>query len=171
MFLDPARYPFTPHLEAAWRDIRAEYEAVRDRVIDWRGYSLYKEGWKVLLLHEFPDGKPIEENRALCPKTSALIQRCFPHHGVAGFSILRPGTVVAPHEGYPSPFLRCHLGLIVPEGDCTFRVGNETRQWAEGRVLIFDDRVMHEVWNHTPFERAIFLIDFAPEGGLGPRPG
>jgi beta-hydroxylase len=171
MFLDPARFPFTPILESAWPDIRAEYEAVRDRLVDWRGTSLYKEGWKVFGLHDFPDGKPLEDNLALCPRTAAAVRRCFPRHGVVGFSTLRPGTAVAPHEGYPSPFVRCHLALIVPEGDCALRVGDETRRWAEGRVLIFDDHVMHSAWNRTPFERAILLVDFAPEGGLGQRPG
>ena len=42
--------------------------------------------------------------------------------------------------------LICHLPLIVPNG-CWLRVGNETREWEEGKLLIFDDSIEHEAKN------------------------
>lgn len=48
----------------------------------------------------------------------------------------------------------------MPE-DCTLRVGDETRQWREGKTLVFDDTVTHEAWNHGPSDRVVLLFDFA----------
>jgi len=167
MFYEAERFAFPPLIEAEWQAIRAEYEAIRAEVIDWRGVKLYKTGWKVFGLHDFPDGAPIEENIAKCPRTAAVIKRCFPQHGVVGFSVLQPGTEVFPHEGSDSPYLRCHLGLIVPPGECALSVGKESRNWSEGRVLVFDDHAMHAAWNRTPCERVILLIDFVPDPSTG----
>jgi len=76
--------------------------------------------------------------------------------------VLRPGTRIQPHSGYPGPFLRCHLALRVPAGDCALRVAGETRRWQEGDVLVLDDRVEHEAWNLTAEERVVLLFDFVP---------
>jgi len=51
-----------------------------------------------------------------------------------------------------------HLPLIVPEG-CTYRVGNDTRQWEEGKACIFDDTIEHEAWNGSREPRAILMLD------------
>jgi aspartyl/asparaginyl beta-hydroxylase (cupin superfamily) len=54
--------------------------------------------------------------------------------------------------------LICHLPLIVPPG-CWLRVGNETREWEPGRLLIFDDSFEHEAKNPTGELRIILLFD------------
>jgi aspartyl/asparaginyl beta-hydroxylase (cupin superfamily) len=61
--------------------------------------------------------------------------------------------------------LICHLPLIVPKG-CWLRVGNETREWEEGKLLIFDDSIEHEAMNPTGELRIILLFDiWRPEVG------
>ena len=52
----------------------------------------------------------------------------------------------------------CHLPLIVPKG-CWLRVGNDTREWEEGKLLIFDDSIEHEARNPTGEFRIILLFD------------
>ena len=54
--------------------------------------------------------------------------------------------------------LICHLPLIVPPG-CGFRVGNETREWEEGKLLIFDDTIEHEAWNESDQDRVVLIFD------------
>ncbi|BBD63887.1 putative hydroxylase [Nostoc commune NIES-4072] len=49
--------------------------------------------------------------------------------------------------------------LEVPN-DCAIRVGHETKNWEEGKCLVFDDTLEHEVWNHGNIPRIILLIDF-----------
>ena len=162
MFHDPAQFAFAAPLQRHWRDIYREYLGVQAHLIDWFERELYGEGWKVYGLFDFPGGRRIADHAARCPLTSALIEEHVPHHGAAGFSVLRAGTRIQPHNGYPGPFLRAHLGLRIPAGDCALRVEGETRQWREGGMLVLDDRRPHEAWNLTPQERVVLLFDFVP---------
>ena len=54
--------------------------------------------------------------------------------------------------------LICHLPLIVP-GKCVFRVGNELREWVEGKAWVFDDTMEHEAWNGSERTRVILLFE------------
>jgi aspartyl/asparaginyl beta-hydroxylase (cupin superfamily) len=54
--------------------------------------------------------------------------------------------------------LICHLPLVVP-GGCGFRVGNETREWVEGKAWAFDDTIEHEAWNSSDRTRVILLFE------------
>ena len=74
------------------------------------------------------------------------------------FSLLRPGARIAPHTGMYNTRLVCHLPLIVPPG-CRFRVGNEVREWQEGKLLIFDDTIEHEAWNDGTEDRVVLIFD------------
>jgi len=163
MFFDARRFEFTAPLVENWQEIRREYVAVQHRAIDWFERELYGDGWKVVGLFDFPHGKPLADNTRLCPLTASLVERHIPRHGAAGFSILQPGTRIQPHKGYAGEFLRCHLALSVPEGDCGLTVAGATRRWREGEVLVFDDRVEHAAWNETARERVVLLIDFIPD--------
>lgn len=162
-YYDPQQFAFTEVLERNWKIIRDEYEGVRDKLADYVERKLYDQGWQVLALYAFPHGEPIPENIACCPRTAEWVRELFPRHGAAGYSRMNPGTEIRPHEGYRGSFLRLHLGLRIPEGDCGISVEGETRKWQEGRVLILDDRLPHEAWNRTDQERVILLLDFVPD--------
>jgi aspartyl/asparaginyl beta-hydroxylase (cupin superfamily) len=164
MFFDPAMFPFTQRLEAQWRAIAAEFEAVRHDLVDWPHRDLYGGGWKVFGLYDFPGGGAIEANVRRCPVTASIIEEAIPRHGAVGFSVFQPRTCLRPHVGHAGQFLRCHLGLIVPEGDCGIEVNGEARGWAAGKTLVFDDRLRHEAWNGTDRERVLLLVDFIPAG-------
>jgi aspartate beta-hydroxylase len=68
-------------------------------------------------------------------------------------------THIAAHRGPTNLRLRCHLGIVVPEGDCGIRVGDELGRWEQGRCIVFDDRYDHEAWNHTAAERIVLIVD------------
>jgi beta-hydroxylase len=57
--------------------------------------------------------------------------------------------------------LRCHLALVVPEGDVGLRAGGQTRRWLPGRCLVFDDTIEHEAWNHGATDRVVLIVTFA----------
>ena len=161
MFHDPDRFAFAAPLRENWRAIRREYEAVAALAIDWPERELHGEGWKVYGLYDFPRGEKLASSER-CPLTSGLVERHFPRHGAAGFSVLHPRTRIQPHRGYPGLFLRCHLALKVPGEACGLKVNGETRRWREGEVLVFDDRVEHDAWNDNEEERVVLLVDFIP---------
>jgi aspartate beta-hydroxylase len=175
-FHDRAQFsPWLDDVEAATDAIREELLAVlRDRgafepyvksdpkrAALVRGGMLDNPDWGAFYLRK--NGVWVEENAKRCPRTIAALTK-VPFADVPGrspsilFSLLRPGTRIPPHTGVTNTRLICHLPLIVPP-DCGFRVGNETRQWAEGKVWVFDDTIEHEAWNLSDQVRVILLFD------------
>jgi beta-hydroxylase len=161
MFLEEKEFQFASILESNWLAIRQELEQLQQgKFVPWPEKLLYKKGWKVFGLYAF--GRKLNNNCRLCPETTRLVEM-IPGMTTAGFSCLAPGTHIAPHVGYTKAVLRCHLGLIVPDG-CGIRVGSQTRIWQEGKCLIFDDTVEHEAWNRGNRTRLLLLIDFKKPG-------
>ena len=151
-------FPFAKVLEEHWETIYAEFQNLgAHQLDDWHQKDLYGDGWKVFGLYSFPEGEKLNEE--LCPFTTRLIEEHIPHHGACGFSILYPGTEIKPHVGYEGNFLRCHLGLKIPE-DCAIEVNGIERSWEEGKVMVFDDTYEHSAWNLSDEIRIILLIDF-----------
>lgn len=165
--LDVRAFAWTAMLRENWRAIRDEAIAVALRgraapslstispdhrsiaeVDKWRSFFLWGYGY------------PIDENRARCPKTAALVE-AIPGLNSAFFSILAPGTHIPDHRGVTKGLITCHLGLIVPrDGDVRMRIGDRIVRWAEGETLVFDDTYHHEVWNDTGGTRVVLLIQF-----------
>ncbi|XP_038161650.1 aspartyl/asparaginyl beta-hydroxylase isoform X2 [Cyprinodon tularosa] len=152
-------------LERNWRTIRDEALAVMDRGKgrflpeeenlrekgEWGQYTLWQQGKRV--------GNACQG----VPKTCALMDR-FPEatsckRGQIKFSVMQPGTHVWPHTGPTNCRLRMHLGLVIPTPGCRIRCTNQTREWEEGKVLIFDDSFEHEVWQVADSYRLIFIVD------------
>jgi aspartyl/asparaginyl beta-hydroxylase (cupin superfamily) len=154
-------------LERAWPDIRAELDGVlkyradipRFQDISPDQYRISPDSqWQTFILYGF--GTKSELNCSLCPKTTAALES-LPGLQTAFFSILAPGKHVPRHKGVTKAFLRCHLGLKVPQQreNCWMDVGGERCVWEEGRAFVFDDTYPHEVWNNTDEERVVLLLD------------
>jgi aspartyl/asparaginyl beta-hydroxylase (cupin superfamily) len=54
--------------------------------------------------------------------------------------------------------LRLHPGLQVP-ANCRLRVGNESRHWQPGKVLMFHVACEHETWNDSDQRRVVLIVD------------
>ncbi|XP_071063065.1 aspartyl/asparaginyl beta-hydroxylase-like isoform X7 [Pseudochaenichthys georgianus] len=152
-------------LERNWRTIRDEALAVIDQNTgsfvpeeenlrekgEWGQNTLWQQGKKA---------------GAACqgvPKTCALLERYSEatgcKRGQIKFSVMQPGTHVWPHTGPTNCRLRMHLGLVIPKQGCRIRCTDITREWEEGKVLIFDDSFEHEVWQDADSYRLIFIVD------------
>lgn len=152
-------------LEANWCVIRDELDDLRARfelpilidVIPGERY-VADHRWKMLILSYF--GRPVAENRALCPRTAALVEQ-VPGVVSASFSLLQPASRISAHHGIFAGVLRYHLGLIVPRQRdlCGIRIDGETHHWQEGKSLLFDDTRRHEAWNSTDEDRIVLLLD------------
>jgi beta-hydroxylase len=161
-FPDAREFGFIAELEACWREIHREFVLVQHEAVDYLEAHLYDQGWQVFGLWNLPHREALPDAALRCPVTASLIERLVPSHGAVAFSVLAPGTRIQPHRGRPGLYLRCHLALEVPDGDCRIRVGGETRGWSEGRALVLDDRLEHEAWNMTARRRVVLLFDFIP---------
>ncbi|MBA3834632.1 MAG: aspartyl/asparaginyl beta-hydroxylase domain-containing protein [Sphingomonas sp.] len=117
--------------------------------------------WTALYL--WRNAQMVEANAKRCPRTVAALDK-VPLSNIGSqtpsvlFSRLEPGAHIPPHSGMLNCRLICHLPLIVPNG-CWLRVGNETREWEEGKLLIFDDSMDHEAKNPSGELRIILLFD------------
>uniref|UniRef100_A0A3Q3XGM4 Uncharacterized protein n=1 Tax=Mola mola TaxID=94237 RepID=A0A3Q3XGM4_MOLML len=152
-------------LERNWKTIRDEALAVMDQNTglfipeeenlrekgEWGQYTLWQQGKKV--------GNSCQG----VPKTCSLLERYSEatgcKRGQIKFSVMQPGTHVWPHTGPTNCRLRMHLGLVIPKQGCRIRCTDQTREWQEGKVLIFDDSFEHEVWQDADTYRLIFIVD------------
>lgn len=165
LFYDAAGFPFLKPLTDHFQLLKDELlELISSGNEDqWlRTFPDYvssekKKAWKVFSFMFFSMKFP--HHAALCPKTSELVY-AIPEILSCDYSYLKPNTHILPHKGYTRMVLRCHLPLIVPdETQCGIRVGNITRHWKEGELMIFDDSFEHEAWNHTDKPRAVLMFD------------
>ena len=120
-------------------------------------YPQSKSKWQVFSFRFFGIKHPL--NCSLCPKTAALLNN-LPGLVSADFSYLPAHTQIKPHKGFTKMVIRVHLGLIIPK-DCGLRVGNETKTWQVGKLLIFDDSYEHEAWNNSDEDRFVLMLDIA----------
>lgn len=148
--LKSERAALTPYLQYEEREALAQWRAL-NRNPDWTAVHLIKQG------------KVVETNAALAPRTMEILSR-LPQPHVRGaspnalFSLLAPRTAIPPHVGVDNTRLLCHLPLVVPEG-CWFRVGAETRYWREGEAFVFDDTMEHEAMNPSDVLRVVLIFD------------
>ncbi len=187
-FFEREDFDWVEELEAATPLIREELIALVQQGADFEPYVQddparpkrdfhglnNNPDWTALYL--WKDGKLVEEIAGRCPGTvDALRKVPMSHIGARApavlFSKLEPSAHIPPHHGMLNCRLICHLPLIVPDG-CWLRVGNERREWQEGKLLIFDDSIEHEAKNPSSEIRIILLFEiWRPELSEAERQG
>ncbi|MGC9502266.1 aspartyl/asparaginyl beta-hydroxylase domain-containing protein [Baaleninema sp.] len=165
-FFDCDTFPWIENLEANWTTIREELDRVLTRVDRIPNFQDLSEDqasltqdnrWKTYFFYAF--GLKAEKNCENCPQTTQLLQS-IPGMTTAFFSILLPHKQIPEHRGLYKGVLRYHLALKVPDVDnCGIRVGEEVRQWEEGKSLLFDDTFPHAAWNDTDEIRVVLFVD------------
>jgi aspartyl/asparaginyl beta-hydroxylase (cupin superfamily) len=108
-------------------------------------------------------GATAPDSRERFPKTWAMLDalplcRIGRRAPAPMFSLLKGGARIPPHHGAVNCRLICHLPLVVP-GNGALRVGNQTRAWEHGKLLIFDDSFEHEAWNDAASDRIVLIFD------------
>ena len=158
---DPSDFPLAGYLEANFAEIRHEILALEAARFHRESERIERAGdWDVAFFYE--RGRRRQEVCEACPVTTHGIETMPAMRTASGLiyvSRMRPGTHIEPHRGPTNMRLRCHLGITVPGGDCALRVGDDTRQWQEGKCLVFDDYLEHEAWNHTEQDRIVLIVD------------
>jgi beta-hydroxylase len=165
---ETSTFPWAASVEADWKKIRAELDQVmqfRDQIPSFQdilkeaGTIQTDDQWKTFFLSGI--GMDCSENAMRCPETMRMLGR-IPGVKTAFFSILSPHKHIPAHRGAYNGVLRFHLGLLVPEPreKVRIRIGNNFRNWSEGKALIFDDTFNHEVWNDTDGYRVVLFVDF-----------
>lgn len=158
----PEKFAWVASLEQHWQEILAEYENL-ERLGAFQTHQqtflLPNGNWDTFYL--WSADAPLPGAREFCPRTLALLSSIEATRGAGRgyFSVMRPGTRVLPHTGPINTRLRVHLALSVPQ-ECGIKVGGESFSWQEGKCLVFDDSLTHEVWNDSGESRVVLLFDF-----------
>lgn len=175
-FFEREDFEWTPAVEAAFPDMLRELESLLEQKREFVPYVQTAEGqpkgqfapldrnlaWGAYFL--WKDGRRIDAQADLCPLTEAALLQHAPLNRVpkrapvAFFSALRPGTHIPAHNGATNTRLTVHMPLIIPP-DCALRVGDETRTWEPGKLVLFDDTIRHEAWNRSNQLRVVLIFD------------
>jgi hypothetical protein len=163
-------FPFADELQAKMPVILEEYEQMKalstsqssDYKIIKDEHELHKGDWEwnsfILKGKEQPDFVKH------CPETANILNgipslmKTTPF-GYSFFSTLKKHSNIAPHTGPCNIRIRCHLPLIVPEGDVGMNLGGRDLKWTSGKALFFDDCYEHHVYNNTDQDRVLLLFD------------
>jgi len=119
----------------------------------------YGEGWKTLVL--LNRGQWDENNAKLFPATSRAINQSGAPVAEAFFASMKPQTSIKPHSDFTNFVLTSHLPLVIPENGnnkCRLSVGDETREWLEGKVILFDTSIYHDAINDSEEMRYILML-------------
>lgn len=118
--------------------------------------SAYGADWKTLALCDRTVWD--ETNAALFPRTCELLHRAKVPLLEAFFAKMPPRSVIGPHSDMCNFALTAHLGVDVPEGECSLTVGDGTREWKNGVAMLFDTSILHEAENRADRTRYILMM-------------
>ena len=173
--LDAASYfPDALKFAAAWREIRAEADAVVRRfkqiprfheVIPEQEDISANDGrdWRLYVLKAY--GVAHAQHMAACPALARIVEGA-PDVLSATLSIMESGKHVPAHRGPFRGVIRFYMGLSVPrEADGTaavvLTIDGVDYRIGDGEWLLWDDTFAHEVWNHGDTIRSVLLLDVA----------
>jgi hypothetical protein len=158
---EPDKFSVVKDLEDNFLTIKNEVAALSDKSFHRESEQIVRQGnWDVYMLYE--QGLKNEENCAALPTVASIVEQhsCIRKSGgLIYLSRLGPQSTVAAHNGPVNYRLRLHLGIHIPIGDCGMRVEDTVSAWQEGKCVVFDDFLEHEVWNRTDEERIVLLLD------------
>jgi aspartyl/asparaginyl beta-hydroxylase (cupin superfamily) len=167
---DPYGHPEIVPIVRAFEDshpaIKAEFEqawkANSEDFSDYQHYLSTQSDWQALYL--FRKGAPVEKSADVAPTAFRVLMNEVVDQGKlctlleSHFSTLLPGASIAPHCDLWNFSINLHLAIDIPE-KCHLRVAEETREWQEGKCLLFDYSYEHEAWNDSDLPRTCLLVD------------
>lgn len=155
--------------EYTWcNDVSSQYHEIKTEFEQFTGSNklqpyFYKEQagntlkWKTLPLLTWN----IKRRQAKqFPDTNKILQS-IPGLVSASFSLLEAGGEIATHKGDTDANIRGHLCLYTAQQKekVGFTVNNITKNWEEGKWLLFCDAHLHGGYNHSNENRLVLIVD------------
>ena len=177
-FWDTKQFGWSNYLEAHYPEIKKEFLAMNQQLVHeqqhqqqqqrgnniWAGAitdeaAAYGTGWTTLALMD--RGRWDAENVQLFPITAQAVRDSGCPCTEVFFAKLDGPSTIQKHTDFTNFVLTSHLGLDIP-GDgtnqCRLSVGDTTRQWRNGQVLVFDTSLVHDAVNDTDEPRYILML-------------
>ena len=169
---DPQDFAWTKTLELKYKEILKEFNDVMsdmDRLQQmgnniWAGAltqdaASYGEGWKTLGLMDRGWWDPVNVN--LFPKTAKAIHDCGVPVSEVFFASMKGPSSIKLHTDFTNFVLTSHLPLIIPcngQNKCRLTIGDETREWINGKIMVFDTSLLHDAVNESNEMRYILMM-------------
>lgn len=119
----------------------------------------YGVGWKTLVLMDRGRWDPINVN--LFPVTAQAVRDSHAPVVEVFFASMQAASEIQPHSDFTNFVLTSHLALDIPqsgENVCRLTVGDTTRQWINGNVMLFDTSLLHDAINESPDQTRYILM-------------
>jgi aspartyl/asparaginyl beta-hydroxylase (cupin superfamily) len=121
--------------------------------------SSYGVGWKTLVLMNRGQWDPVNVN--LFPVTAKAVRDSGIPAMEVFFASMQPNTSIQMHTDFTNFVLTSHLALDIPysgENKCRLTVGDQTREWINGQVMLFDTSILHDAVNESDKTRYILMF-------------
>lgn len=171
-FWDNQAFDWTSKLADKYKAIRQEFLDVTADMARlqqqgnniWAGAltedaSSYGVGWKTLVLMDRSRWDPVNVN--LFPVTAQAVHDAGVPAVEVFFASLQPESDIKPHSDFTNFVLTSHLPVDVPysgQNKCRLRIGDTTRQWINGEIMVFDTSLMHDAVNDSDKTRYILMM-------------
>ena len=116
----------------------------------------YGPNWRTLVLQD--RGIWEESNIKIFPRTHKILVDIAAPTLEVFFARQDAKTGIASHTDNSNFIQTTHLGVDVPEGECWIKVGEHTRNWMNGKVIICDTSFMHETSNDSEMDRYVLIL-------------
>ena len=125
-------------------------KAARDEAV------AYGPNWRTLVLQD--RGVWEESNIKMFPRTHKLLADIGAPTLEVFFARQDAKTGISSHTDNSNFIQTTHLGIDVPEGECWIKVGEHTRHWMNGKIIICDTSFMHETSNESEKDRYVLIM-------------
>jgi len=173
LFYDAMEYPWAKQLQDEADVVLQEFlEVTGNSELEEQGNNVWADAgvggvedpnalaygpeWRTLALQV--RGVWDDVNTNLFPRTVDLLRRSGAPTVEAFFAKMQAGSVINPHSDGCNFHLTSHLGLVVPEGQCWLKVGDQKRYWEKGKVMLFDTSIIHAAENEAPTDRYVLML-------------
>jgi aspartyl/asparaginyl beta-hydroxylase (cupin superfamily) len=159
-------------LESKYPEIRKEFDNVNANMRKlqeegnniWAGAltedaSSYGEGWRTLGLMNRGRWDPVNVN--LFPKTATAVHESGIPATEVFFASMAGPSDIKKHSDFTNFVLTSHLAVDIPYSGgnkCRITVGDETREWVNGNVMVFDTSLIHDAVNESDKIRYILMF-------------
>lgn len=171
-FWDVETFEWVSKLKSKYKEIKKEFTQVTADMkrLEEEGNNIwasaltedassYGAGWRTLVLMNRGTWDPINVN--LFPKTATAVRDCGVPAAEVFFASMQPQTNIKMHSDFTNFVLTSHLAIDIPDNGsnkCRLTVGDDTRQWINGEVMMFDTSIMHDAINESDKTRYILMI-------------
>lgn len=171
-FWNAKDFDWANYLESKYPEIRKEFDSVNSNMKKlqeegnniWAGAltedaSSYGVGWKTLGLMNRGRWDPVNVN--LFPKTAKAVHESGIPATEVFFASMTGPSDIKKHSDFTNFVLTSHLAVDIPysgENKCRITIGDETRQWINGNVMVFDTSLIHDAVNESDKMRYILMF-------------